>query len=128
MSYNCQHGTRVKKNGISKTTGRPWVALMCVAKKDDPTQCSPIWCDENGQPKANTGSKKAVSTSNEEITALLREINNTLSMMFAWMKLKGGTVEPKPYKEPAEISYAVPGVPQTANMGEADIDPDSIPF
>ena len=38
----CEHGTRVRRAGYSKTTGKPFAGFWCPLT---PGQCKPVWAD-----------------------------------------------------------------------------------
>lgn len=39
----CQHGTKLYREGIGKQNGKPWKAWFCAAPGNDPTQCPKEW-------------------------------------------------------------------------------------
>lgn len=132
----CQHGTRVIRNGASQKG--PWSAAFCPTPKGTADQCPPVWLDESGNPKAPSQKAVAAQTSAEQ-TAILREINNTLTMMFSWMKLKSAAQNPnigigqevrKPTVNPTNVSNPVqpPAVGYVVPAPQPEEDLSEIPF
>lgn len=92
MSLACKHGNRTLRNGTG-SNGRPWSAAFCPTPKGTADQCEAVWLDENGQPKAPSAKAQTAQVSHEQ-TAIFREMNNTLAMIFAWLKLQRPTPPP----------------------------------
>lgn len=87
MAHQCKHGERVKRQG--QGAKGMWYAAFCPTAKGSPDQCEPLWLDANGNVKgASKGAGAASPQASSEQLAILREMNNTLTMIYALMKLR----------------------------------------